>query len=727
MNFLTSIYVGATLVGGVGASIVWRRRQVEGGRPLALMLLAAAFWAFCDALELQATSVDAKRTISQVQYLGVVLAAPFFFHAAFALSRRESRLTTPILWAIWTVPLCTLAVAWTSKWHMWLWRAITIVGDGSNRGIYHYGWWFWILTTHHYVLLSMGTLVLLSGARRVTRPFRGPLVLVVLAVLLPWLGNIAYVFKLGPWPGLNWLSVSISISGMLLGWSVLRGGLFDLLPRAREALVDHMTDSVIVLDRFDRILFFNRAARNMLELGEATCYLPEAIRLGHLENPLLESGQCEVLFEGHEGARWLEVRANPIRDRWGDVAGQVVVVHDISAHKRAEKERQRLEAQLRQAQKLEALGTLAGGIAHEFNNILGIIIGNIDLARQDVDAGHPAQESLAEMSKASHRARDLVQQILAFSRQRADAPKLIELSTVVDESVRLLSATLPTAVEIHTHVDTACPEVRADGTEVHEAIMNLGANAWQAMEEDGGRLDISVETVEVDAELASANADLRPGRYVRLSVIDNGKGMDASTLARIFDPFFTTKAPGKGTGLGLAVVYGIIKNHEGAITVDSQPGQGTSVHLYFPAVEAKTETPCGGDLMLPRGSGQRILYLDDEPSLVRLAKQTLEGLGYEVSAFTQPAQALAVFRANPARFNLVVTDFNMPGISGTQVAAELLSLRPDLKVMLTSGSISTDVQATVDTLGIHQVMFKPYTTRQMAQAVSRLLLDGRRT
>ncbi|PYV90229.1 MAG: hypothetical protein DMG05_11105 [Acidobacteria bacterium] len=726
MNFLTSIYVGATLVGGVGASIVWRRRQVEGGRPLALMLLAAAFWAFCDALELQATSVEAKRTISQVQYLGVVLAAPFFFHAAFALSRRESRLTTPILWAIWTIPLCTLAVAWTSKWHMWLWRAITIAGDGSNRGVYHYGWWFWILTAQHYVLLSIGTLVLLSGARRVTRPFRGPLVVVVLAVLLPWLGNIAYVFKLGPWPGLNWLSISISISGVLLGWSVLRGGLFDLLPRAREALVDHMTDSVIVLDRFDRILFFNRAARNLLELGEATRCLPEAIRLGHLEN-LLESGQCEVLFEGREGARWLEVRANPIRDRWGDVAGQVVVVHDISAHKRAEKDRQRLEAQLRQAQKLEALGTLAGGIAHEFNNILGTIIGNIDLARQDVDAGHPAQESLAEMSKASHRARDLVQQILAFSRQRVDAPKLIDLSTVVDESVRLLSGTRPTAVEIHTHIDTVCPKVQADGTEIHEAIMNLGANAWHAMEEDGGRLDIGVETVAVDAELASANADLRPGRYVRLSVIDNGKGMDASTLARIFDPFFTTKAPGKGTGLGLAVVYGIMKNHEGAITVDSQPGQGTSVHLYFPAVEAKTETPCGDDQMLPRGSGQRILYLDDEPSLVKLAQQTLEGLGYEVSAFTQAAQALAVFRANPTRFDLVVTDFNMPDISGTQVAAELLSLRPDLKVMLTSGSISTDMQATVDTLGIHQVMFKPYTTRQMAQTVSRLLLNGRRT
>jgi len=175
------------------------------------------------------------------------------------------------------------------------------------------------------------------------------------------------------------------------------------------------------------------------------------------------------------------------------------------------------------------------------------------------------------------------------------------------------------------------------------------------------------------------------------------------------------------------VVYGIMKNHEGAITVDSQPGQGTSVHLYFPAVEAKTETPCGHDQMLPRGSGQRILYLDDEPSLVKLAQQTLEGLGYEVSAFTQAAQALAVFRANPTRFDLVITDFNMPDISGTQVAAELLSLRPDLKVMLTSGSISTDMQATVDTLGIHQVMFKPYTTRQMAQTVSRLLLNGRRT
>lgn len=354
---LTFIYLAAAIINAFAASIIWQRRKVHGARSLALMVMAAAFWALCDAIELQAATVGGKRFVSQWQYFGIVSTGPLFFHAAFTLSQLESRVTRAVLAAVWGVPLLTLALAWTSSWHGWLWQSITISPDGANIGIYHYGWWFWIFTAHYYLVMSVATLVLLSAGRRVAQPYRAPLFVVLIAILLPWAGNIAYIFKLGPWPGLNYLSISIGISGILLAWDVVRGGLFDLLPRARAALLDGMSDGVVVLDRSNRILLANPAAREIFALDggserEAKCV--EALREAESAR-----GQIEIPGEEKQARRSLEVRANTIYDRRGEVAGRLFVIRDQTERKALEEEREALILKLEEAvstvRKLEEL------------------------------------------------------------------------------------------------------------------------------------------------------------------------------------------------------------------------------------------------------------------------------------------------------------------------------------------------------------------------------------
>ena len=390
-----------------------------------------------------------------------------------------------------------------------------------------------------------------------------------------------------------------------------------------------------------------------------------------------------------------------------------------TARRQAEEARQKLEAQLRQAQKMEALGTLAGGIAHDFNNMLAAIIGNVELVRQDIGPDHAALGSLAEIGKASTRARDLVLQILTFSRQQPQERRVIALREVTEESVKLLRSSLPAGIELVTAFAPKLPNVLADRTQIHQVLMNLCGNAWHAMQGESGRIEVALAEVIANGDRPHPN--LRPGRYARLTVSDTGKGMDPATVERIFDPFFTTKPPGEGTGLGLAVVDGIVKSHDGEIAVHSEPGRGTVFHLYFPATEAGAEVLLRAPANLSRGSGQRILYIDDEEALVRLAEKLLGRLGYRIKVFTCAAEALAAFRADPAAFDLVVTDLNMPGTSGLEVAAEILRLRPDALVALTSGYVTQELSAKARALGICEVIYKPNTVDDLIEAIHRML------
>ena len=310
------------------------------------MLLSAAFWAFCDAIEVSVTGVNSKRLVSQVQYLSVASVAPLFFHSALALSRLQKHLNRLALWAIWGIPVATLAVAWTSQWHHWLWKEILVPDPVTNAGVYVYGWWFWILAAQSYILLALGTVIVLRTAVKVLPSFRTPMLLVAVAVLLPWIGNVAYNFKLGPWPGVNWFSVSLAASGILLAWSTLHGGLFDLLPQAREALLECMGDAVIVMDRDGRVLLQNSSASPLLGGRDKETAILENVRQHIGER---EAWEGEIELASNPPSRWLDVRATAIRDRWQEVAGRLLVLRDITAQKAIQKEKEDLIVELRTA------------------------------------------------------------------------------------------------------------------------------------------------------------------------------------------------------------------------------------------------------------------------------------------------------------------------------------------------------------------------------------------
>jgi signal transduction histidine kinase/DNA-binding response OmpR family regulator len=403
----------------------------------------------------------------------------------------------------------------------------------------------------------------------------------------------------------------------------------------------------------------------------------------------------------------------PVRDAAGKNYGRIWSFRDIT-------ERRKLEAQIRQAQKMESIGMLAGGIAHDFNNILSAILGNLYLAKLEAANSPEILEHLEYISQASRRATDLVNQILTFSRQNKQERDPVKLNHVVIEALKLLRASVPATIRIQTEL-TQTPTVLANPTAIHQVIMNLGTNAWHAMRGTPGTLKVEMDVLEVDADFAAAHPGLRVGRHVRLSVSDTGHGMDSATMERIFDPFFTTKPVGEGTGLGLAVVLGIMQSHEGAITVYSEPGQGTTFRLYFPILETETSSAETVSKPTPQGQGEHILFIDDEEALAGLGKKVLERLGYAVTIKTGALEAVAAVREQPEEFDLVVTDLTMPGMDGIKLGSQLLQIRPGLPIILTTGYSGMMSDETARELGFQALLIKPATGRALGEAVHQAL------
>ncbi|HKP61692.1 MAG TPA: response regulator [Polyangiales bacterium] len=417
-----------------------------------------------------------------------------------------------------------------------------------------------------------------------------------------------------------------------------------------------------------------------------------------------------------DGERWVATRGRCVHDAAGHPVALTGLDQDIT-------ERKVLEERLRQSQRMEAIGQLAGGIAHDFNNILAAIIGNAELARLDLKPEHPAFTSLVEILRAGQRAKELTQRILTFSRPSTYRLKPIQLQPVLQEAERLLRATLPAGIDLAFITPAEVPAVRADASQIHQVVLNLVTNAWHAMENRPGRIETQLEACRVDSSESRTHPDLPAGAYVRLTVRDTGVGMDESTLEHVFEPFFTTKAPGHGAGLGLSVVHGIVRGHGGAIFASSQLGRGTTFEVYFPACEEGTKVS-STELTPPRdvcGRGEHILYIDDEESLVYLAVRFLERGGYRVDGFTRGQEALKAFRAEPRSYDVVITDNNMPGMSGMELAQQLMRIRPDAPVALTSGYLRPSEIQAAHALGIREVIPKPYLVEELGPLVQRML------
>jgi PAS domain S-box-containing protein len=497
------------------------------------------------------------------------------------------------------------------------------------------------------------------------------------------------------------LLFDLDLDGLIHGYHSPRS---ELLPALPEHLIGRRADEVLP-----------RAAAAVVNTA-----LLEAQKLGY-------SSGLQYELQLTQGSRWFELSVAPKPSAAGKLPRFIALARDITERLQAETDRRTLERQLREAQKIESIGTLAGGIAHDFNNILAAILGNVALARGELPPDHGAQLSLEQIHKASLRARSLVQQILAFSRRQLNPLLAQALRPVVEETLALLRATLPAAVRVDTDMADEALWIQADATQIQQVLMNLCTNAWHALPEGRGHIQLGFRCLEAAAPERPEDLDLAPGPAAHLWVRDDGCGMDAPTLERVFDPFFTTKPVGQGTGLGLSVVHGIVRSHGGIVRVQSTLGKGSTFHVYLPMAQP----PCiaagaeaGRPAAASKGIGQHVLYVDDDEVMLLMVQRLLEREGYEVSVCDSAARALEALHAEPGRFDLVVSDFNMPEVSGVELARQIARLRPGLPVIISSGFVTDELHAAAAAVGVRALMYKEQTLEELPRLVQSLLQGG---
>lgn len=504
-----------------------------------------------------------------------------------------------------------------------------------------------------------------------------------------------------------------------------------------EAVINSALDAIICVDQHQRITVFNPTAAALFQCSTSDAlgsplgrFLPDAVQaLGFAQ--LATQALLGEMTARTAAGRELAVEVSVSFERHAEGETTTVFARDLTGRKKAEAHRTELEAQLRESHKMQAIGTMAGGIAHDFNNILGAILGNVELAKADCGSQSPVLESLIEIEKAGRRARDLVRQILTFSRNEPPRRTAVALAEAMHDTERLLRVTLPPTVELHMDLPRDMPPVLADPTQVEQALLNLCTNAIHALGTNRGIVQVAATPARPDQRLCE-RLGVAPGDYVAITVRDNGPGMDASTIERVFEPFFTTKPVGQGTGLGLSVVHGVMGNHAGAVDVQSTPGKGTLFTLYFPAAMPSAQAHAGTEpatqpvttnitaSAMPQRS-RHVMYVDDDQALVFLVQRLLRRRGYEVSGFTDPREAAAALRAAPQKFDLLVTDYNMPGYSGVDLLREVREIRADLPVALASGHVTAEIEHSALAAGARALIHKPNDVQELCDTVDRLV------
>ncbi|MBU1273837.1 MAG: response regulator [Proteobacteria bacterium] len=545
------------------------------------------------------------------------------------------------------------------------------------------------------------------------------------------------------------LYIRLLILAFFLGFGILAGRMVERLRRTEAELtagrqwlattLSSIGDAVIATDRQGRVSFMNPTAAGLTgwtpseasgrPLGEVFKIINEHT-LRPAADPVqkvLASGTVaglanHTLLMARDGRRLpIEDSGAPIKNQRGEVDGVVLVFRDISRRRRAEQERARLDAQLRQSQKLEAIGTLAGGIAHDFNNSLGVIMGYSELALRNAHRGKTNAADLEQVLAVSRRAQSLVRQIMTYSRRGEPQMVELDLNQVVQEVAELLRRTLPKMFSVELDLEPGLEAMRGDPVQMEQVLINLANNARDAMPR-GGRLLFGTASHHQDSESTAGQGHLAPGRYLRLTVGDQGQGMDPATRARIFEPLFTTKEPGQGTGLGLSTVYGIVKSHGGHIDCHSQPGRGASFELYFPLDGGSAQPARGATCQEAAGGSESILIVDDEAAIQLLGRRVLSEAGYQVALASSGEEALELYRGRAGGFDLVFLDVNMPGIGGLGCLARLRELSPGLKVVVVSGYLSPEVVEEITVHGVQGYVTKPFLNEELLGSV-RAALD----
>ena len=609
--------------------------------------------------------------------------------------------------------------------HTWLYLALSVVSLAMGLGAY---WWdvesseepAWERRCE--VMLRLLPLAAVAGAAASVS-------------LALWLPNVSQVVAVAVY-----ISAAITLALAIARQSLMlleRDRMIAAEQHARDVesrfrtLFNTARDGLALLDASGRFLEVNPACTQLFGLAREDLLELSLIDLSSEERERVES---HLAFASSEGGGILQAEfhtgdGSPLHLEIssaalpGDRRELFMSFRDVSERMRSEEARTKLEAQLRQSQKLEAIGTLASGIAHDFNNVVSAILGNVELAQQDAPARSPAQTSLNEIRKAGLRARELIRRIVTFARPQDADTRPLQLACIVEEAVQLVRATLPATVKMTCDLSVCAPPVLADSSQIAQVVFNLCANAYQAMPHHSGHIDVTLQVQHFDELSSLPSPDVFPGRYVCLQVTDDGCGMSSDIVQRIFEPFFTTKSSGEGSGLGLSIVHGIVRAHGGAIIVHSAVGRGTSFRIYLPTTanvglpEPEPE-PLGA---LQADANQHILYVDDEEPLVFLTKRLLERRGYRVTGFTDAFAALEAFTAGDAQFDLVITDQSMPGLCGTDLALQMLQAKPNTRIVLVSGYLRPEDIDYAKSIGTSEVVLKPNTADELVATVHRLL------
>jgi len=495
----------------------------------------------------------------------------------------------------------------------------------------------------------------------------------------------------------------------------------ELLSQSRnlEKFLESTTQGILEI-LSGKIVYANSAAAALFGLPEEEVlaqYPPDLFdKKSHSQvEALLKTENYEPVEIGNKsslmlGDRQVVVTKLPVKKSTATI---ILLITDVT-------ERKQIEHELRQSQKMEAVGTLAGGIAHDFNNILAAILGYAELSLESTDKETKLHGNLENILKAGERAKDLVRQILTFSRQAETEKKPLQMNLIVEEALKLLRSSLPATIQIRQNFGDDLYNILADSTQIHQIVMNLCTNAAHAMRNHGGTLEVSLENVELNTGALAPYEDLPTGPYLKLTVSDTGHGMTPDIMDSIFDPYFTTKEHGEGTGMGLAVVHGIVKGNHGGITVQSEPEIGSTFNVYLPAIDVEVTVEPEFSEPLPTGN-ECILFIDDEPTLVEIIQEILKSLGYTVVSMTSSMEALELFRSDPHKFDLVITDMTMPKMTGDQFSKELIKIRNDIPIILCTGYNDLISEQKAKEIGIREFLMKPLVTKELAHVIRKVL------
>jgi PAS domain S-box-containing protein len=489
--------------------------------------------------------------------------------------------------------------------------------------------------------------------------------------------------------------------------------------------IEHVAESVIISNKSGMVQYVNPAFEQLSGFSRAEIVgLNFRILKSDKHDETFYKKMWEVISKGNiwsgniinrikdNSLREFETKISPVLNRSGEIVSFVSVNRDVTQEKV-------LEAQLQQAHRMQSIGTLAGGIAHDFNNILSAIIGYTELTIDYLEKGSLPYSNLQEVLEAGNRAKDLINQILTFSRQSGQDLKPLQLKLVVNDALKLIRATLPSSIEIQTDLKSDAA-ILGDQIKIHQILMNLCTNASHAMQEKGGVMSVSLSEIELDSAFMVKHFDIKPGAYLKLSVSDTGHGMPASLMEHIFDPFFTTKEKGQGTGMGLSVVHGIVKSHNGTIHAYSEPGKGSTFNVYLPVIEKRLEQRIKSEKPIPAGT-EHILFIDDEESLIKMGKQLLVSLGYTVTSRINSLEAFELFKARPNEFDLVITDLTMPNMSGDELALKIMAVRSEIPVILCTGFSTRITEEKAKSLGIKAFIMKPFIKKDIAETLRKVL------